>query len=137
MSTTPPSTNSEYMFLFRGTAWHEGLSPQEIQKVMTQWYDWFDRLAQQGKVKGGQPLAYQGKMVSGKNGVQVTDGPFAESKEAIGGYFLLTNVDEAEAVEIAKQCPALVHGLTVEVRPLVPKCPSGEIAASLEAAAAA
>lgn len=53
------------------------------------------------------------------------DGPFAESKEAIGGYFLL-QVSEEEALEIAKECPALKHGVTVEVRPIVDQCASME-----------
>ena len=48
----------------------------------------------------------------------VTDGPFAESKEAIGGYFLLLVKDRNEAVEIAQECPTLKYGLTVEVRPV-------------------
>jgi hypothetical protein len=67
-------------------------------------------------------------LVSGKKGQTVIDGPFVESKEAIGGYFLLHVKDEAEAIEIAKQCPGLDHGVEVEVRPVVEFCPSGELA---------
>ncbi len=48
----------------------------------------------------------------------VADGPFAESKEAIGGYFYLTVANENEAIEIAKQCPGLEYGSVVEVRPV-------------------
>nr|MDQ3623431.1 YciI family protein [Verrucomicrobiota bacterium] len=55
----------------------------------------------------------------------VVDGPFAESKEAIGGYFLLTVADEDEAVAVARQCPLLEHGGVVEVRPVAPECPIG------------
>jgi len=73
-------------------------------------------------------LPNQGKIVSGKKGHTVIDGPFVESKEAIGGYFLLHVSNEREAIEIAKHCPGLEHGVQVEVRPVVEFCPSGELA---------
>ena len=64
----------------------------------------------------------EGKLVSGKSGRIVVDGPFAESKEAIGGYFYLQVGDIDEAVEIAKQCPGLEYGCRVEVRPVADMC---------------
>src|SRR5262249_17767376 len=79
------ATNSEYMLLFRGTDWHKGLSPEEMQEVVKQMYGWFDRLTAEGKAKAGRPLFPEGKIVSQKKGRSVADGPFAESKEAIGG----------------------------------------------------
>src|SRR6266852_554467 len=117
-------TQNEYLLLFRGTDWHQGLSPEEVQKVMTQWKGWFERLSQEGKLKGGQPLEREGTVVSGKKGRVVADGPFAESKEAIGGYFLLQVDSLNEAVAIAKECPALEHGAIVEVRPIAEICPT-------------
>ena len=117
------TTTSEYMLLFRGTDWDKDLSPEQIQKVMTQWATWLERLTQEGKVKAAQPLANEGKIVSWKRGQTVADGPFAESKEAIGGYFLL-RVSLDEAIEIAKQCPALKYGVNVEVRPIIDQCSS-------------
>src|SRR5258708_34150997 len=80
---------NEYLLLFRGNEWYNNLSPEELQKAMSQFKAWFDRLTEQGKLKGAQPLVREGKIVSGKNGRDVADGPFAESKEAIGGYFTL------------------------------------------------
>ncbi len=62
-------------------------------------------------------------MVSGKNGRSVSDGPFAESKEAVGGYFLLNVSTFEEALAIAQQCPGLDHGAQVEVRPVAEICP--------------
>jgi hypothetical protein len=114
---------SEYMLLFRGTDWDRDLSPEEIQTVMTQWGTWLERLTKAGKVKAAQPLANDGKIISWKRGLTVADGPFAESKEAIGGYFLL-QVGLDEAIEIAKQCPALKYGVDVEVRPIIDQCSS-------------
>jgi hypothetical protein len=119
---TPANPPAEYLLLFRGTHWDKGLSPEELQKVVGQWYAWFDRLTREGKAKGGQPLEDEGKLVSGKQGRTVADGPFAESKEAIGGYFLLRVRNLDEAVEIAKECPGLQYGATVEVRPVAEMC---------------
>ena len=102
-----------YMLLFRGNDWHKSLSPEETQKVTDQWMAWFRRLTEQGKAVAGNPLEREGKIVSGKNRV-VSDGPFAESKEAIGGYFL---------VAIAQECPGLPYGIRVEVRPVAGECP--------------
>ena len=121
MSTQTPK--SEYMLLFRGGDWHKGLSPEEIQTVMSQWKNWFERLTSSGKAKAGHPLEREGKIVSGKKGRQVADGPFAESKEAIGGYFFLEVSGMDEAVAIAKECPGLDYGSIVEVRPVAAECP--------------
>jgi len=111
------------MLLFRGNDWQKGLSAEEMQKIASQWMAWFERLTAQGKVTAGAPLEKEGKMVSGKNGRVVSDGPFAESKEAIGGYFLLKVNTFDEAVAIAQQCPGLPYGIKVEVRPVAETCP--------------
>jgi hypothetical protein len=121
-------TKSEYMLLFRGTDWHKGLSPEEIQGVVNQMKAWFDRLTAEGKAKAGKPLFHESKIVSQKGGRSVTDGPFAESKEAIGGFFLLEVGSLDEAAEIAKDFPSLKYGATVEVRPVAPECMLGETA---------
>ena len=81
-------TKSEYMLLFRGTDWHKGLSPQEIQQVVNQMKAWFDRLTAEGKAKAGKPLFHEGKIVSQKRGLSVSDGPFAESKLLVASFYL-------------------------------------------------
>jgi len=133
------STKSEYMLLFRGTDWAKGLSPEEIQNVMGQWKGWFDGLVNKGIAKAGHPLEREGKIVSGRNGrVVVADGPFAESKEAIGGYFFLEVSSQEEAVAIAKNCPGLAYGAVVEVRQVAQECPCArELAAEGQLAHAA
>ncbi|MGH7976869.1 MAG: YciI family protein, partial [Limisphaerales bacterium] len=95
-----------FMLLFVGMDWHKGLSPEQTQKVSEDWMAWFKRLCEEGKAVAGHPLGFEGKSVSGKNRA-VTDGPFAEAKEAIGGYFMLDVATMDEAVEIARQCPGL------------------------------
>jgi len=113
---TAPTTTSEYMLLFRGMHWDKNLSPEEIQNVMSRWIAWFDRMTQEGKARAGQPLTDKGKIVSGKKGQKVVDGPFPESKETIAGYILLQVATLDEAVKIAKECPGLDYGISVEVR---------------------
>src|ERR1044072_5398041 len=114
---------SEYILLFRGTDWHKGLSAEEIQEVVRQMYAWLDRLTTEGKAKIGKPLFPEGKVVSQKKGRSVADGPFAESKEAIGGVFLFEVGGLAGGAEIAKEFPGLNYGASVEVRPVAPDCP--------------
>jgi hypothetical protein len=118
MSTT---ATSDYLLLFRGSVWDRRLSPAQLQKVVSDWMAWFERLKAEGKCAGGHPLEEQGKVVSGRQRI-VADGPFAESKEVIGGYFYLTVANENEAIEIAKQCPGLEYGSVVEVRPVADIC---------------
>ena len=103
--------------------WDEGLPQEEVQRVLDQMMDWIGKLAAQGIVKGGQPLGGEGRIVSLKQGREVADGPFAESKEAVGGYILLKVPDMEAAVAIAKANPALKYGLTIEVRPALDDCP--------------
>ena len=105
---------SEYLVISRGR-WDRDKSPQEIQQAIDAFYVWHDRLVQEGKMKSGQRLATQGKIVS-RNGV--TDGPFAETKEVIGGYWFFVAESLAEAAELAAQNPCLACGLTYEVRPI-------------------
>ena len=119
---------SEYLLLIRGTEWNKGLSPEEIENALSRFMGWFEGLQEQGKLKGANPLKSEGKVVSGPSGRTVVDGPFAESKETVGGYFLLSLADMDEAVAIAKQCPILEYGAQVEVRPVAEECPIMEAA---------
>lgn len=121
MNTTQIPT--EYMILFRSTDWNKNLSLSEMQQVMDETLAWFDDLREAGKFKAAQPLFGEGKIVSGKNGRTVTDGPFAESKEAVGGYLILNVASMEAALEIARGWPLLRCGSTLEVRPLAPECP--------------
>lgn len=122
MDTT--NSTSEYLLFFRGNDWDRSLSPGDMQKTVTAFSAWFERLSAHGIVKAGQALQESGRVVSGKNGRVVSDGPFAESKEAIGGYFMVTADSLEEAVEIAQDCPMLEYGVAVEVRPIAAICPT-------------
>ncbi len=115
------SKSSPYLLLFRnaGPEAHQHLSAEQRTQLTKQWNDWYDGLAAQGKIQHGRPLGPQGRVVSGVRGRSVIDGPYAEAKEAVGGYFFLNVANLDEATEIAKMCPGLPIGLTVEVRPIV------------------
>ena len=117
------TTTGEYMLLFRGPHWDRGLSQQELQAAMDKVMAWFEGLNQRGKTKAAQPLGAQGRIISGTNGQLVVDGPFAESKEAVGGYLMLQADNLNEAVEIARSMPTLKYGISVEVRPILAECP--------------
>jgi len=131
-----PTSSNGYLLLFRGTNWHRELTSDEVTKIMSEWNQWFEDLSNEGKMVAASPLENEGHIVSGKAGA-VSDGPFAESKEAIGGFFLLNVPTMEEALEIAKQCPALPQGLTVEVRPVAPMCPANRMASEAKAASVA
>jgi hypothetical protein len=105
---------SEYLVISRGQ-WDKDRSPEEIQKSIDDFYVWHDRLVSEGRLKAGQRLAREVKVVSE---LGVSDGPFAESKEVVGGYwfFMAGSLDEAAA--LAAQNPCLAFGLINEVRPI-------------------
>jgi hypothetical protein len=116
--------NNNFMLIFRDTTpeAYQALSPEQTAQCLQDWNDWCDSIVEQGKWQHGHPLGDGGRVVTGARGDRVLDGPFAEAKEAIGGYFLITAADLDEATEIARRCPNLKHGMSVEVRPVVAAC---------------
>ncbi len=115
---------NEYLLLFRGKEWWDGITPEELQKTMDQVKSWFERLTESGQLKAAQPLERAGAVVAGNTGRVIADGPYAESKEVIGGYALLQVNSLDEAIAIAESCPTLRFGTEVEVRPVAEECPS-------------
>jgi len=95
------------------------MSPEEAQKNMKKWEEWIGGLAKAGKFKAGEPLGKEAKVINGTKKV-VTDGPFAESKEVVGGYLIVTAKDLTEAAEIAKDCPIYEGDGSTEVRDITP-----------------
>ena len=105
----------DFMFIFRGGSDAQNYSAEQMQKHMQKWFAWIDKLKAKGQYVDGKPLTPAGKTVKGSNAL-VTDGPFAESKEIVGGFFLIQADSFEEAVEIAKGCPDLPLNGSVEVR---------------------
>lgn len=120
---TPRS--APFLLLFRnaGEESHAHLTAKERAELSARWNAWYEGLAARGKARQGSPLALGGRVVSGVRGQVVRDGPYAEAKEAVGGYVFLDAVDLDEATELAKDCPGLDIGLTVEVRAVVAASP--------------
>jgi hypothetical protein len=107
---------SEFVFLYRNG--ERPASPEQVQQVLQKWTAWFQSLAAEGyMVERGQPLERSGKIVSSAK--IVTDGPFAEAKDVVGGYTLIKARNVSEAAELAKGCPILDRGGSVEVRPVM------------------
>ena len=118
----PQQPTNEHLLFIRGTHWNHGMSPSELQRVMTDFYAWVEGLNTRGILRGAQPLMEEGKLVTNPGGSTVTDGAFAESKEAIAGYFVLAIDSTDEAVRLAQQCPILAYGAQIEVRPVADLC---------------
>ena len=112
MSNNPPK--SEYLLLSRGQ-WDRDKSPQEIQAAIDAFYTWHAQLVAEGRFKPGQRLATGGKVVS-RSGI--TDGPYSEAKEVIGGYWFIVAGSLDEAAAIAAANPCLACGLNFVIRPI-------------------
>jgi len=111
---------NNYMLIFRDTAQNEAtfaaMTPAEMQASLAKWGAWMGQLGAAGKMVSGEPLTPSGKVIHG-TAKKVTDGPFMESKEIVGGYLIITAASLEEGVELAKGCPALETKTgTVEVR---------------------
>lgn len=111
----PPTSPSEYLVLSRGQ-WDKAASKEDIEAAIGKFYDWYARNLEAGTMKPGSRLSTEGALVSAA-GI-VTDGPFGEAKEVIGGYWIIVARDLREAAELAAQNPCLPYGLTFEIRPL-------------------
>jgi hypothetical protein len=113
---------SEFVFLYRSTqeAHREAMgSPEKAQRSMLKWRAWFKEMTDKGQLKNlGQPLERVGKVVGGQRKT-VTDGPYAETKDVVGGYSIVEAKDLEQASQIASGCPVLDHGGSVEVRPVM------------------
>jgi hypothetical protein len=124
---TQSNTAAPYLLLFRnsGPETHAHLSPAQRQQLVTSWNAWYDRLEESGRAIEGQPLELETRLVSGIGGSRVVDGPFAETKEAVGGYVKLMVSGLEEATAIAQRHPGLAYGLIIEVRSLTASCHLG------------
>jgi hypothetical protein len=113
---------SEFVLLYRNTleAHKEAMgSPERAQQSMAKWRAWFKKMTDNGQLKAvGQPLERVGKVVGGKKKT-VTDGPYAEAKDVVGGYSIIDARDLEQAAQIASGCPVLDVGGSVEVRPVM------------------
>ena len=116
--TTATTDTGTFMLLLRGGVSNRDLSAEQLQRQIEHYMRWIEKLRSQGHFVAGEPLDETGKVLSGKNGSTVTDGPFTESKEEVGGYFIIRAKDLEVAVALSKTCPIFANNGTVEVRPI-------------------
>lgn len=117
------STKNEYMLLFVGNEWYNQLPESEIKQVAAQAKAWFENLMTRGIAKPGNALVRAGARVTGKSARVITDGPYPESKEAIGGFMTLQAESLEAAAAIAQTNPMLKYGLSIEIRQTADVCP--------------
>lgn len=109
----------DFMMIFIGADYQElGLSPEELQNRMGKWFAWGQKMEAQGILKGGEALTPNIKRVIGQDRA-VSDGPFADSKEIIGGYYTVSAENAEAVVEIAQDYPDYDLGGTVEIREIM------------------
>lgn len=105
---------TDYLVISRGQ-WDKSASKEEIQATIDEFYLWIERAIVEGRMKAGSRLSVEGATIS-KHRI-VTDGPFGEATEAIGGYWFIVARSLKEAIGIAAENPCLRCGLFYEIRP--------------------
>jgi hypothetical protein len=106
--------SSEFLVLSRGR-WDERASPGDVQKAIDDFYVWYEHNVEIGRMKPGSRLGRASKLVSRGS---VIDGPFAEAKEVVGGFWFIVAANLEEAAALAAENPCLAFGLSLEIRPL-------------------
>ena len=104
----------KFMFIFHGGMSPES-SPEQMQENMGKWFSWIEKLSKDGKYVAGEPLLPGGKLIKGKN-KSVTDGPYTEGKEVVGGFFIVNAADINEAVRLCDDYPDADLGGSIQVR---------------------
>lgn len=106
----------KFMLIFHGGI-NSDASPQDMQGNMGKWMAWVEKLHKEGKYVSGEALLPGGKLVTGKT--SVTDGPYTEGKELVGGFFVINAANIEEAVDECQFYPDFEHGGQVQVRPVM------------------
>lgn len=104
----------KFMLIFHG-GMPPDQSPEQMQENMSKWMAWIDKLNKSGQYEAGEPLLPGGKLITGKKKT-VTDGPYTEGKELVGGFFLIKAKDMDEAVKICDDYPDYENGGSIQVR---------------------
>ena len=106
----------DYLFIFRGGLDFSTAPPEQVQEAISKWKTWVEQLTKEGRYNGGNRLERNGAVVLKGNQKQLSDGPYTESKEVIGGYISIKAGDRQEAIEVAKGCPIFNFDGIVEIR---------------------
>lgn len=109
-----PSSMKQYLVISRGQ-WDEAASQQDVQGAIDRFYLWYEMNLQLGKMKPGSRLSSEARVISRST---ITDGPFAEAKELVGGFWFIVADSLEQAAALAAENPCLAFGLSLEIRPL-------------------
>ena len=110
---------AQYILLLAGGDFKRD-TQEEMRAITERYMAWRKKITDAGKVTGGAPLADEGKILSGSGAAfRVVDGPFAETKEVIGGYYFFEAPNLEAAAEFARDCPHLDYGGTIELREVI------------------
>ena len=105
----------KFMLIFHNGTATEKPSPEQMQANMGKWMAWIDKLAKTGKYVSGEPLLPGGKLIKG-SAKGVTDGPYTEGKEIVGGFFIVNAADMNEAIELCADYPDYATGGSIQLR---------------------
>lgn len=105
------------MFIFQG-GMPSDASAEQMQESMGKWMAWIEKLNKEGKYVAGEPLLPGGKLIKGKNKT-VTDGPYTEGKEIVGGFFVVNAADITEAIKLCDDYPDYENGGSIQVRQIM------------------
>jgi len=114
----PTPEKPQFLLMFRSSQDSPDPTPEEMQQIFGKWMAWMKDLKAKGHYVGGHRLEETGKVLRSPRGTSVTDGPYAEAKESVGGLIIISADNLGEAVELAKGCPGLEYQSIVEVRPI-------------------
>src|SRR3954465_14686424 len=104
----------EYIMIFRNEKMDSQPSAEQMQMGLQQWQTWISNIAKDGKYSGTNRLVNEGKTVKPNN--VITDGPYMEGKEMVGGYLVIKAASLDEALKVAQSCPNLIYGGNLELR---------------------
>jgi len=107
----------EFMMIFRSEEQVERPTPEQMQAQVKVWQDWIGGIAAQDKFVGTNALGMEGKIVRANN--VITDGPYMEVKEMVGGYIVVKAENIEDAIKLSEGCPTLSYGGSVEVRDIM------------------
>lgn len=110
------------LLLYDNPAAFANVTPEQMQQVIQEYSAWMQKIGKEGRLVGGEKLKDEGGKVLRTEGkqVKVVDGPYSETKEVIGGYFIINAKNYNEAVEVSKTCPHMKYGAKIEVREVDP-----------------
>src|ERR1051326_6490182 len=116
--TTPAPAKPQFLLILRQPP-GGAPPPDELQKIMAEFGKWMKSMRDKGLVLATNGLHHTGVVLRGRRGTMMSDGPYPESKEIVGGYVLITAEDINQAIEGARDCPGLDNHMAVEVRPVI------------------